>query len=339
MSLRSPSVTVIIPTYNRAHLLGRSIKSVLGQTYRDIELIVVDDCSTDNTEEVIRSFSDERLRSIRLNKNSGSPAVPTNKGIEAARGEYIAIQDSDDEWLPGKLEKQMNVFKKVSPEVAIVYTDVWRIRENGEKEYLPSPHIMPEDGIIYREALGYRVEGIGTQTLLIRKECFSKTGLFDEKLRMFIDTELLIRVSKYYYFYHLQEPLVNYFDTPGSLAHDSESWIPARILILEEFFDDIRKSRRLLATHYFSIGHHLCLRGEFAQGRNYLIKSSLAYHLNIKFLMLAFMSLIGRVGYRIISTLLGVPRTLDVSPFFKWNMDQGLKKRNSFGSNEHAKEN
>jgi len=323
MSLRSPSVTVIIPTYNRAHLLGRSIKSVLGQTYRDIELIVVDDCSTDNTEEVIRSFSDERLLSFRLNENSGSPAAPTNKGIEAARGEYIAIQDSDDEWLPRKLEKQMDVFKKVSLEVAVVYTDVWRIRENGEKEYNPSPHIMPEDGIIYRKALGYRLEGIGTQTLLIRKECFSKTGLFDEKLHMYIDTELLIRMSKYYYFYHLQEPLVNYFETPGSMVLNSnfESWILARKLILEKHFEDIRKSRRLLATHYFSIGHHLYSRGEFRQARDYLMKSSLTYPLNIKILILACMSLISRHGYHTSSTLLGVPHTFAVFPLFKWNMD------------------
>jgi hypothetical protein len=176
---------------------------------------------------------------------------------------------------------------------------------------------MPEDGIIYREALGYRVEGIGTQTLLIRKECFSKTGLFEERLRMFIDTEFLIRMSKYYRFYHLQEPLVNYFDTPGSLAHDSEAWIPAWKLILEKFLEDIKKSRRLLAKHYFMIGHHLCLRGEFGQGRSYLLKSTLAYPMNFKSLLLIFISSICHRGYYVTSIVLGMPKTVSASPFFR----------------------
>jgi len=317
MSLIDPRVTVIIPTYNHAHIISRSIRSVLEQTYRDFELLVVDDASTDNTAEVVASFTEDRIKYIRLDRNSGTPAIPTNEGIKIARGDYIAIQDSDDEWLPSKLEKQMNVFKTTSPNVGVVYTDMWRVSGNGLKEHHHPPRIIPEDGIIYREALGYRVEGIGTQTLLIRKECFKKTGLFDERLRMFIDTEFLIRLSKYYYFHHLPEPLVNYYDTPGSLVHHYEAWLSAWKLILEKFFEDIKKSRRLLAKHYFMIGHYLCSRGEYSHGRSYLMKSIWVYPMRPRSLFLIFLSLLFHRGYYAISNLMGVPKPVAASLFFK----------------------
>lgn len=294
MSLRSPTVSVIIPTYNRAHLIERSIRSVLDQTYQDFELIVVDDGSTDNTEEIVARFGDDRLRYIRHNQSSGSPAAPTNTGIKAARGEYIAVQDSDDEWLPGKLEKQMQVFNNASAEVGIVYTDMWRVSEDGKKEYYHSPRIMPEEGIIYRDALGYRVMCIGTGTLVIKKECFNKAGLFDEKLPMLIDTELLIRMSRCYYFYHIEEPLVNYFATASSISSSKEADITARKLILERYFEDIRKDKKILARHYFDIGFLFCANGEGKPARSYLIKAIVAYPLNIKFLLLAFISLFGQ---------------------------------------------
>ena len=104
-----PTVSIIIPTYNRAHFLGEAIQSVLDQTYQDFEIIVIDDASTDNTEELVKSFGDERIRYIRLKENSGASSVPRNTGLRAARGEYIAFLDSDDRWFPTKLTKQMGL--------------------------------------------------------------------------------------------------------------------------------------------------------------------------------------------------------------------------------------
>jgi len=131
MPEKNPTVSVIISTYNRAHLIGRAIQSVLNQTYQDFEVIVVDDGSTDNTEEIVKSFNDPRIRYIRHEKNKGAAAA-RNTGIKAARGKYIAFQDSDDEWLPEKLEKQMKVFENAPPEAGVVYTDMQRINEDGE---------------------------------------------------------------------------------------------------------------------------------------------------------------------------------------------------------------
>ena len=109
---KSPTISVIIPTYNRADFIGRAIESVLDQTYQDFEIIVIDDGSKDNTENIVKSFDDTRITYIRLKDNKGA-AVARNTGIGTARGKFIAFQDSDDEWLPQKLAKQMEVFEKV----------------------------------------------------------------------------------------------------------------------------------------------------------------------------------------------------------------------------------
>ena len=127
-----PTVSIIIPTYNREQLLGRAIKSVLAQTYQDFELIIVDDGSTDNTERLVKSFNSEKTRYIRHRKNKG-PAAARNTGIRSAKGDYIAFQDSDDEWMPEKLEKQMRAFTTAPPEVGVVYTSYYSTINKGKR--------------------------------------------------------------------------------------------------------------------------------------------------------------------------------------------------------------
>ena len=107
--MKSPLVSVVLTTYNRADLISETIESILSQTFRNFELIVVDDGSTDNTEEVVRSYNDERVHYIKTD-NWGGPAKPRNIGIKKAKGEYIAFCDDDDLWLPNKLEVQLKHF-------------------------------------------------------------------------------------------------------------------------------------------------------------------------------------------------------------------------------------
>ena len=111
--VRSPVVTVVIPSYNSEKLIGRTIQSVLDQTWQDLEIIVVDDCSKDTTCSIVSRFidSDDRIRLIKLSVNNGGPAAPRNVGVEAAKGDWIAFLDSDDIWHPQKLELQMAVAK------------------------------------------------------------------------------------------------------------------------------------------------------------------------------------------------------------------------------------
>ena len=191
MSEKNPTVSVIIPTYNRVHLIRRAIQSVLNQTYQDFEVIIVDDGSTDNTEEVVKSFNDPRIRYIRHEKNKGA-ATARNTGIKAARGKFIAFQDSDDEWLPEKLEKQMKVFENTPAKVGVVYTGFWKI-ENNKKIYIPFSWVKQKEGNIHKELL--KGNFVTTQSIVARKECFKKAGMFDEKLPRFQDWELVIRLS------------------------------------------------------------------------------------------------------------------------------------------------
>lgn len=128
MTEKRRTVSVIIPTYNRAHLLGRAIQSVLAQTYEDFEIIVVDDASTDVTEQVVKSFADDRINYIRHQKNKGGSSA-RNTGIKAAKGEFIAFLDSDDEWVPKKLEKEINRLQTLSNEVGVFYGGFCCVRQ------------------------------------------------------------------------------------------------------------------------------------------------------------------------------------------------------------------
>jgi len=290
----NPTVSVIIPTYNRAHLVGRAIRSVLNQTYQDFEIIVVDDGSTDNTEEVVKGFNDDRIRYIWHDENRGGAAA-RNTGIKAAQGEYIAFLDSDDEWLPEKLEKQVKAFEDALPDVGVVYTDFRRLDKRGDKELRFAKVMREVSGDIHRDLL----EGnfIGTPTALVRRECFDKVGMFDERLPRLQDWELWIRISKYYHFKCLDEPLVISYVVKDSISASQDAYIKAVKLIIGKHFEDFRRNRKLLAMYQCAIGNLLCQSGEMGAGRDHLFRGLKLYPLNIKYLMAAFASLFGRKAY------------------------------------------
>ncbi|MCK4325602.1 glycosyltransferase family 2 protein [bacterium] len=294
---KKPEVSVIVPTYNREHLIGSAIQSVLNQTYQDFEIIIVDDGSTDNTEEVVKSFNDERIQYIRHRENWGAPAA-RNTGIRVARGEYIAFQDSDDEWLPEKLEKQIKIFKNVSPEVGVVYTDLWIMGKDGKKKYFHSPKIMPEDGIVYKKILNYKVGSISDGSAMIRRNCLDKVGVFDERMPRLQDLEFFIRLSKHYLFYHINESLVNCFWIGERISSDDKALIAAMELILEKNFQDLKKERKLLAEHLSYIGSVLCGKGQMNLGRSYILQAIKVYPLDVKLPLAVFVSLLGPKIYK-----------------------------------------
>lgn len=126
-------VSVIMPVHNAEKYLDESIGSVLRQTYSHWELLIVDDCSTDRSSAIISEYAaqDSRIRYYKTSSPSGSPCLPRNRGIKAAKGRFIAFLDSDDCWLPTKLEEQLPLFEK--PDVGIVYSDYEKMSENGER--------------------------------------------------------------------------------------------------------------------------------------------------------------------------------------------------------------
>ena len=264
----NPTISVIIPTYNRAHLLDKAIQSVLDQTYEDFEIIVIDDGSTDNTKEVVNSFNDDRLRYIRLEKNSGTSALPRNTGIRIAQGEYIAFQDDDSLWLPEKLERQVKAFQDAPAKVGVVYTGMWQVRDS-EKIYHPPSYITETEGDIHKQILGHYF--IGHPPVLVQRKCFKTVGTYDEKLPAALDWDMWLRVSKHYHFKLIDEPLVSAYYSPVTSYYDQTAWAKGFIAVLNKHFQEFKETdHRSLAERYFSYGTFLCINDDltqFAEGR------------------------------------------------------------------------
>jgi glycosyltransferase involved in cell wall biosynthesis len=264
-----PIVSVIIPTYNRAPLLERSIQSVLNQTYQDLEIIIVDDASADATREVVGMFKDRRIKYLRHEKNRGEAAA-RNTGIAHATGKYIASHDSDDEWVPEKLAKQMLVFQGSSEAVGVVYTGFWRA-EGGMRRYFPSSRVKKTDGDIHEEIL--KGNFVGTPTTLVKRECFEKAGYFDEKLSHLVDWEMWIRISAYYQFRCVNEPLVVTYDMSDSVSRNQMALVTGHEYILNKHSHEFEKWKSVLAAELYWIGNLWCQIGNNVKGREYFLKA------------------------------------------------------------------
>lgn len=209
---KKPKVSVIIPTYNRANLVGRAIKSVLSQTYEYFELIIVDDSSTDNTEDIIGQFQekDKRIKYIKHDKNKGGSAA-RNTGIKSSKGEYITFLDSDDEWLCEKLEKQIRLFSSMPTKVGVLYCGQYDFDDNIGIERLTSCSF---EGDVRIEL--FRGWCPSTPLLMVRKQCFDAVGFFDEQFSSFQEHDLCLRLSRVYDFAYVDEPLVRIHNHLGN---------------------------------------------------------------------------------------------------------------------------
>ena len=181
-------ITVIIPTYNRSELLARSVSSVLAQTYVSLELIVVDDGSTENIPEALQAIAPGRTTVIRRECRGGAAAA-RNTGCGAARGEFIAFLDSDDEWLPEKLEAQIS-FLRDRPEIALFCTAFVLVRRDGQEEIRTF-----DTNEMGTADLAFGCEVSPGSSLLFRKEFFSVVGPFDTAIPRFEDWDWLVRGS------------------------------------------------------------------------------------------------------------------------------------------------
>lgn len=293
-----PTVSIIIPTYNRSQLIGRSIKSVLNQTYRNFELIIVDDGSVDDTEKVVAGFKDERIRYVRREKNGGEAAA-RNTGIKAAKTDYIAYQDSDDEWLPEKLARQIELLKDVLPEVGVIYTGFWKM-DNQKKTYIPFSWVRQKNGNIHEELLNGNF--IGSPVALIKKECFDKVGPFDERLRNLVDWEMWLRISKLYHFRCIDEPLaIAHYDS-DNVSYNPGSLIEALEIVLEKHRDKFEGEKKLLAKHWMNIGNLLVAEGDVKKGRRYIIDALRLYPFSMRLLSMAPLAFFGLYD-KLVSTL------------------------------------
>jgi glycosyltransferase involved in cell wall biosynthesis len=180
-------ISVVIPSYNRAGTIKRAVDSVLNQTYPDIEVIVVDDGSTDNTKTVLSEISDKRFRYI-YQENAGACAA-RNNGIKHAIGEYIAFQDSDDAWRPEKLERQLKTMQQYNADICFCRMERHNYPEGKDRFYPDIP-----EGIVQYEDLLLRSLA-STQTIIAKKEVYN-SAMFDVNVKRMQDYDWMIRAAK-----------------------------------------------------------------------------------------------------------------------------------------------
>lgn len=236
-------ISIIIPTYNRADKITASIESVLNQTYGNFELLVIDDASTDNTEEVIRDIRDDRVSYHRLPDNSGAGAA-RNAGVQLAKYDIIGFQDSDDIWHPDKLEKQL-CYWEIHRDFSMIYSK-FRYHEDGDSSYDAFAHMGDGsmEGDLYKDL--FTRNTIGTPTVLVDKGCFLSCGGFDSTLRCLEDWEFFVRFAKDYLIGFVDEELVDVFLVRGGgVSSNPEEYIRVRFKMLHDHRDFLTKNGML----------------------------------------------------------------------------------------------
>lgn len=231
-------ISVIIPTYNRAQKIVKSIQSVLEQTYSNLEIIVVDDGSTDDTEHVVGQIQDERIVYIKQPVNQGV-SVARNAGGMHASAQLIAFHDSDDYWHPDKLEKQMEYWQK-HPEYNMVYCGYVLYGVDGTSLTVPFERTWGVlEGDMYQTLLVNNT--IGAPTILMRKESFVEAGGFDTSLQSLEDWEFVIRYSKHNQIGYVNEYLMDAHQTAGSVSSNVGAAYETRCKIIAEHREEYVK--------------------------------------------------------------------------------------------------
>ncbi len=296
-----PRVSVILPTFNRATWLPMSVPSVLQQSYTDLELIVVDDGSTDNTPGVMRQFDDPRLSYIRLPMNQGANTA-RNTGLQRAQGDFIAFQDDDEAWYPDKLLKLLEAFTPLPPTVGVVHNSAWVI--DGDQQFHHGWTAPPDDMDFYTWILTNG--GPAAPYMLVRRECFEHIGGFEERLPRYQDWELCIRLARLYRFVYLDEPLQTRHCPAQRIGTNQRAHLEALGLLLQIYFDDYLRlaNRQFLAKRLYQVGHGLCQIGELSSGRWCLRKAMMLEPANFKSLLGFGLSLSGVKGYQAVTRLL-----------------------------------
>jgi glycosyltransferase involved in cell wall biosynthesis len=242
------AASVILPTYNRENHIRRSLKSVIDQEGVDFEVIVVDDCSTDNTYEQIADLVDGRRVKFITTPRSVGAAQARNLGAQMAQGKYLAFQDSDDAWLPGKLQMQVDALELGTDDEVLNYCSHFKVA-GVDQIVIPGEQSRVLSGDIFAELL--KDSFISTQTMVIQKDKFAEIGGFDASLLRYQDWDLALRLADQYRVQHLNCPLVIVYETPDSLTSSTENHLAAKLAVISKWKNDPRFPKSLQAFHLY----------------------------------------------------------------------------------------
>ncbi|OAN61371.1 hypothetical protein A8B79_07885 [Balneola sp. EhC07] len=270
-------VSIITPVYNGQDFLDRSIKSVLAQTYENWELLLIDDGSSDNSVQIIKYYlEDNRIKLLRNESNSGIPTT-RNKGIENSTGEFIALLDQDDEWLPHKLEKQVNRFLEIDDSFGLIYSNVEVRTDQGiladqKKEIEPEVSIQSNLELMLSRNL------ITSPTAMVKRKALEEVGLFDESIRWGGDDyDLWIRIAHKYKFDYIDEVLCIRHEHQQNYSADKKRMMFKTIELGEKYVEQFglepSLSRKLKSNHYYRYGIESIKKLRVLSGLSYVIKS------------------------------------------------------------------
>ncbi len=254
-----PTVSVIIPAYNRAHVIGQAIQSVLGQTRQDFEIIVIDDASIDNTEETVRSFTDSRIRYLRHEQNYGAPQA-RNSGAEAAAGSFLAFLDSDDIWYPEYLERQLGMLAALPPTVGMSCCNMMQKIGDGYRVVGPGMRSLTFDENLIH------ADGICASSFVTRKEAFQSIAGFDVDFSSFQDFDFLLRMASKYQIAAIDEALFEYRLGNDSISRNMLSKAKGFERIISIYKNDILRLG-LMHEYLFRLGQYYALSNKLDIGR------------------------------------------------------------------------
>lgn len=260
-------ISVIITTFNRAKFLENAIRSALNQNYKDFELIILDNNSVDNTEEVIKNFPDGRIRYVKHLPLNISQA--RNLGVKESRGEYVGFLDDDDEWLPNKLDEQVTIFQKSDyKEIGLVYGGFLRIKEDRITEIF-TPTLR---GDVLKRFLCERNPLTGSASNpLILKSAILAVGGFDDSLKCSEDWEFYLRLARKYSFDFTPKPILKIRHHFGArLGSKLRDALEAELKVFDNFQDVLNTCQEGKSFYLQAIGGKYCRLGEGRKGRKYL---------------------------------------------------------------------
>ncbi|MGQ9861548.1 MAG: glycosyltransferase family 2 protein [Thiobacillaceae bacterium] len=249
MKPEAPSVSVVIPAYNAAWCVGRAIDSVLAQDYRDFELIVVDDGSTDDTAKVLAAYGDAIHV---IGKPNGGLSSARNAGIAAARGEFIAFLDADDWWLPGKLRLQISSMRQ-NANIGFSSTTARVVDPDGNLVNIWA--CAHWDGSFLAHLFGSNADVAGSgSAVIVRRSLFDQVGGFDETLKSLEDIDMWMRLAAVSEYACLEEPLTVILKRPDSMSRNLEVMRRAALTVMT-------KNRPLLPRSLQGAYWRACLAG------------------------------------------------------------------------------
>jgi len=287
--------SAIVTTFNRKEFARKAIASILAQTYKDFELIVLDNSSKDGTDAMVKEFNDPRI--VYVKHPPISIAGARNLGVKTARGEFVGFLDDDDEWLPKKLELQIGTFDRSSDRVALVYGGFHRVTPEGKIYDTFVPRLRGDvfDGYF----CGHDPLTGSASNPLIRKSAFEKSGLYDERIKSSEDWEMYLRLARDFEFEYVTEPVVNIRAHAGPRLGDRLEDAAQAELIACEKFKDYLAAHPVCKSYYLqTIGGKYCRVGKADVGRNYLREAIAASPRNMVARVQYMLSFLGAPVYR-----------------------------------------